>query len=837
MKQITKKIFLSIILATFILPAMAQSTVGKDFWVTFLPNNEHNGGGYYWQLPEPHRLELIVTGKHSCSGRVTNPNTQWSMTFDILPETTTIVSIPIEGNYIGNSHNFEDDSDCILNHGLHIVTTDSVSVYAANSLKTENVSDASCVLTTQSLGDTYIIQTYPSAQGNQFDFSEFSIIAVENNTIVDINLAEKSAHGHEANRPFSVTLQAGQCYQLMSAGAYLTSRDFSGSYIKARNGKRIAVFAGNNLGTVTGYSNHLYEQMLPVNSWGKQFVVTSSQGNNNYVRITASKGFCEIKRNGVPVDTIHARQTYEYEIPKNSPAEFVETSEPAQMYLYCSDSILSFSDPQYYSVHQYSAMTVINPLEQSIKNVTFSTFSPGLSPNQYSYVNIVTETILVPSMKLDGNDLSSQFRPLPQNNHYSYAKVQIQEGSHSLSNEAGGFIGYVHGARNYFDTSHIYNCGGYAYSIGSMAVNLTTPQIMVDEQYSLGFTNGFWYCEDDTVNFSLFTNFEVLRAEWRFGDNTTGTGAEIAHHYPQVGNYNVLCDVYKLSSHGQDSLVSTLSTTIHIQQPTEQDVYATDCDSHYWNGETYYESGIYTYHGHSLGGCDSIVNMHLTIHPTVTIPYEVTNCNEYEWHDSIYTQSGVYTHYEGQTHFGCDSIAELHLTIKHAPPFNINGYTEVYCSTNLWTGVYYYAVDSTLLEQGPVIWECSNPQWAITPLSDFRCMIIINTTGSATLTATTTAGCARSEAIQINSDYFDLDKTMEDTVLLFPNPAQGPVTLVAPQLNHVRVFDCLGQRVKDIESNNSEHVGFDVSDLEAGVYLVEIVTSVGKTSRRLTVIR
>ena len=57
------------------------------------------------------------------------------------------------------------------------------------------------------------------------------------------------------------------------------------------------------------------------------------------------------------------------------------------------------------------------------------------------------------------------------------------------------------------------------------------------------------------------------------------------------------------------------------------------------------------------------------------------------------------------------------------------------------------------------------------------------------------------------------------------------------ELNRVQVFDCLGQKVKDIEFNNSEHVGFDVSDLGAGVYLVEIVTSVGKTSRRLTVIR
>ena len=142
MKQTKKTLLLTLVLTVFLSPALAQSTVGKDFWVTFLPNHEHIGG-WNWHLPEPHRLELIVTGKHSCSGSVTNPNTHWSMTFEIQPETTTIVSIPVEGNYIEDSHNFADDSDCILNHGLHIVTTDSVTVCAANSLRTECVADAS----------------------------------------------------------------------------------------------------------------------------------------------------------------------------------------------------------------------------------------------------------------------------------------------------------------------------------------------------------------------------------------------------------------------------------------------------------------------------------------------------------------------------------------------------------------------------------------------------------------------------------------------------------------------------------------------------------------------
>lgn len=825
MKQIKKALLLTLVLIAFLSPALAQSTVGKDFWVTFLPNYEHIGG-WEWHLPEPHRLELIVTGKHSCSGRVTNPNTQWSMTFEIQPETTTIVSIPVEGNYIEDSHNFADDSDCILNHGLHIVTTDSVSVCAANSLRTECVADASCILTTQSLGDTYIIQTYPVTQGSTDDFAEFSIIAVENNTIVDINLTERTALDHEANRPFSVTLQAGQCYQLMSAGAYLTSRDFSGSYIKARNGKRIAVFAGNNYGLIndnTTASNHLFEQMLPVSSWGQRFVVTCSQkSNKNLVRITASNDNCEIKRNGVHMDTIHAMQTYEYEIPTNSPAEFVETSEPTQLYLYSSNP-------------PYPTMTIINPLEQSIKNVIFTTFNPGSTQNQYSYVNIVTETVFVPSMKLDGNDLSSQFRPVPQNDHYSYARVQIQEGSHSLSNEEGNFTGYVYGMRNN-DNNHIKAHGSYAYSVGSMAFNLST-QIMVDGLYSLGFNNGFWYCVDDTINFSLFTNFEVSHAEWSFGDNTTGTGTEIVHHYPQVGDYNVLCNIYKLSSHGQDSLVSTVSTTIHIQQPTEQDVYATDCDSHYWNGETYHESGIYTYHGHSLGGCDSIVNLRLTLHPTVTTRYEATACNQYNWHDSIYTQTGVYTHLEGQTNHGCDSIAELYLTIKQPPTLTIKGPTEVYYSSNLMSGVYYYFVDSTHLEQGPVTWECSNPLWTITPLSNFRCKLVVLTSGAATLTATTTAGCTGSNSIQLNSEYFDLDKDINCKVEMFPNPAQEQVTILGPQIFYVKVFNYLGQQVKGFEFYPAEIIRIDISDFQEGLYLIEVFTSAGKGTQRLTIIR
>ena len=838
MKQNIKQLMLAFALITLLMPARGQSTLGRDFWVSFLPHGEHIN---YVNLRN--ELELVVIGKRPCTGRVTNPNTQWSTTFEVQAGTSTKVSIPIEGNYVNNPAGFQEDSDCILNHGLHVVTTDSVSLYASNKRwdSGQEYSEATCVLPTQSLGSEYIIQTYPSLQGNAYDLSEFCIVATQNNTLVDITLTDKSACGHYANMPFSVVLQAGQCYQILSATSYLTDRDFSGTHIKVRNGKRIAVFAGNNCASYYLYSengtamHHLYEQMLPVSTWGQKFVVAGTQGSRKgKVRITALNNACTIKRNGVSVATIQARQTYDYEITATTQADFIETSEPAQVFQYLTIPYNDFGTMK----DGCPAMVLISPLEQKIKDATFCTFTPSPASsyqNQKHYVNIVTETSCVSSMKLDGRNIASQFRPTPYNSGCSYARIQIQHGTHTLSSAAGGsnggFVAQVYG---------LGDLGCYAFAAGSMVIN-QSAQIMVDQQYSTNFANGFWFCEDDVVNFSLFTNYMVSRAEWNFGDNTTGTGLEVAHHYSQAGDYNVSCDVYKLSPQGQDSLMGTLTTKIHVQQPTEQDVYETDCDSHTWHGETYTESGVYTYHGYSIGGCDSIVNLHLTLHPSVTVPYDTAICDQYEWYGSIYTQSGVYTHVEGQTDFGCDSIAELHLIIQHAPPVTIQGPAHVYSSANLIEGTYLYRVsDSLNIDPNTLEWVCSNPEWSVEPLGNgYSCHLYVPINGQGTLEVIThnTTSCNTSCSIEINATFFDVDENEAVKFTLFPNPAQTKVFLVAPQLQRVRIYNSIGQNLMDIPANHSDRLDIDISALKSGIYIVEISTLVGKTTQRLSILR
>ena len=114
---------------------------------------------------------------------------------------------------------------------------------------------------------------------------------------------------------------------------------------------------------------------------------------------------------------------------------------------------------------------------------------------------------------------------------------------------------------------------------------------------------------------------------------------------------------------GCDSIV-TLNLTVNYSNSYEFDDVA--CDSYTWNGATYSQSGNYTYAGTNVDGCDSVVTLHLTINNGTTATVEATACNSYEWTDGngqTYTESGNYTYTTAAVN-GCDSVVTLALTIN-----------------------------------------------------------------------------------------------------------------------------------------------------------------------------
>lgn len=117
------------------------------------------------------------------------------------------------------------------------------------------------------------------------------------------------------------------------------------------------------------------------------------------------------------------------------------------------------------------------------------------------------------------------------------------------------------------------------------------------------------------------------------------------------------------SVEGCDSLV-TLHLTVHpFHMPP---VIVSTCTSYYWaqNGVTYSTSGIYSDTLMGSYGCDSILTLDLTINQHTDSTIQVENCGPYTWAQTgeLFTVSGIY--YDTIPNVaGCDSVITLVLTI------------------------------------------------------------------------------------------------------------------------------------------------------------------------------
>ena len=92
------------------------------------------------------------------------------------------------------------------------------------------------------------------------------------------------------------------------------------------------------------------------------------------------------------------------------------------------------------------------------------------------------------------------------------------------------------------------------------------------------------------------------------------------------------------------------------------DTVADGCDAFAWHGHTYTASGVYRDTMVSSIGIDSIVDLHLTLHPPYHIDLYETACGVYYWDDEPLEASGDYVR-QYESVYGCDSVETLHLTI------------------------------------------------------------------------------------------------------------------------------------------------------------------------------
>ena len=272
MKKVLSFFFAVICIFKSIFLLNAQNTEGKDFWVTF--------GNIATMTMMPGNISLfemqirIVCGSTATSGTISFTDLGTEHHFNVNPyEIYNYVLDDDEKYAVYNSI-----SDNVTNYSIHITTLQSVSVYAYNRYAF-NYNDVTNILPVTALGTEYYAISYKPATTATND--AYGVVATQNNTHL----------WH--NGSLAATLNAGQVYYRTSGNPNGVTGDFITS------DKPIAVFVLCKLTAVpSGMADILFQQLSPVNTWGKTFFVPTTIIGIERVRIVVSKNNTTITQKG-----------------------------------------------------------------------------------------------------------------------------------------------------------------------------------------------------------------------------------------------------------------------------------------------------------------------------------------------------------------------------------------------------------------------------------------------------------------------------------------------------------------------------------------------------------
>ena len=558
-----KQLLFGVALAlTSLLPngLFAQSTQGTDFWVTFMRGDRGKSGtdnGY-------DKLLLKFSAQEATTVYIKNEYTEYE---DSVKLGDNDIQELLLNNYASSCYVTDDDEETPSNHAIHVTSDKPISLIAAN-YKNKSF-DVAAILPTKALLSEYRIQCYsPSAHkedaGHFPHGSHFAIVAAEDNVVVDITpTARTHGKGRAIGETFATdTLQKGQVYYVWSGPNEGPEYDFTGTVIKARGNKKIAVFNGNshtNIPIRIKDRDHIYSQAMPVNYWGKRFAITSSLTTidnqkektasdykklNGYyeridkIRVQALVDSTVVWIDGQIADTIafndpysldHQHHFFEFDFGKQETGKtagyngdghdfydgvshYIETSCPSAVHLFLTSNQYDHNKTykedgvEYKYCNGDPSEIWVNPIEQKIKTLTFGTFETQQVTDHF--LNIVTTKDNVASVRLDGNDISGQFQDLLDNSEYMFTRVTgLENGTHTLSSDSG-FI------------AHVYGFGqreSYGYPAGGNTKDLT-PFITINGVIYRADADNKPICGDDTVKFGTELNYEYDSVYWVFGD-------------------------------------------------------------------------------------------------------------------------------------------------------------------------------------------------------------------------------------------------------------------------------------------------------------------------------
>ncbi|NJO25655.1 MAG: PKD domain-containing protein [Bacteroidia bacterium] len=287
-------------------------------------------------------------------------------------------------------------------------------------------------------------------------------------------------------------------------------QDLTGSLIESvstgLNGcKKIAVFSGSSALAIGSSSyDPLYQQLYPVNTWGKDFGVVPFANNPNgyHFRVIASENNTDVIIPGQPIITLNAGEYYPASAPNPTPfvsAMKVSASKPvcAVQYMMSAQAVgaVDQGDPD---------MIILNPVEQNINDI--SIFSSSLQAINSRYLSVYIPTAAAASFRINFVAPTSPFIAMPGAPGYSY----LVENLTGLPNPSfrltadSGFNAIAYGLGNF---------ESYAYSAGTNVRDLY-QFVVTENQYAT--VNFPATCKGTPFYFSIVFPYQPTQIKWLF---------------------------------------------------------------------------------------------------------------------------------------------------------------------------------------------------------------------------------------------------------------------------------------------------------------------------------
>ena len=341
-----------------------STTQGKDFWLSYGQNATFPAQDNMLQL------RIVATKPTKVTLTFTQGGTE---TFDVAAGQVYTRTFSVS-----EAQKLYSDATGITNKSLHITSNELITVFAINIRA--HSTDATNVLPSTNYGQSYRHLTYRTLGGTG-NGDGYTVIAIEDNTQV------------KENNTVVATLNKGQVYS-----NYTPTGDKTGLLISSD--KPIAYFTTNSCVNVpqgVTACDCLFQQQVPVHSWGNKFLIPVTRRGIERVRVVASQDGTTITQTGgriIPSPgtgglTLNAGQFVELEVSLKDGGCYVEADKPVAVASFLTGTSLpglpyAVGDP---------AMAWVPPIEQTVMNVALAPFvATGTSVLKEHHALIVTPT-------------------------------------------------------------------------------------------------------------------------------------------------------------------------------------------------------------------------------------------------------------------------------------------------------------------------------------------------------------------------------------------------------------------------------------------------------------